>query len=146
MYRLIIIAIIFLTIPASAQDPCGDLNCNDFCFEIGDLVLAARIIGERCAFDSLQQCTLDQGDVDEDGYLITIADATTIAFIISGFPFPDFPRHPESDTIKVESAIASPGETIELPIYIKTIDTLTAFQISNGIPDFNRNRSGLCHH
>ncbi|UCC79729.1 MAG: T9SS type A sorting domain-containing protein, partial [Candidatus Zixiibacteriota bacterium] len=53
-----------------------------------------------------------------------------MAFIISGSPFPDFPRHPDSDTIKVESAIAAPGETIELPIYVKTIDTLTAFQIS----------------
>lgn len=133
MYRLIIIAIIaiiVLTVPASAQDPCGDLNCNGFCFEIADFVLGARIIAQRCVFDSLQQCTLDEGDVDEDGYLITIADVMTIAFIISGSPFPDFPRHPQSDTIKVESAIASPGETLELPIYIKTIDTLTAFQIS----------------
>jgi hypothetical protein len=92
--------------------------------------MAVRIIGERCDFDSIQQCTLDEGDVDEDGYLITIADAMTMAFIISGSPFPDFPRHPESDTIKVESAIASPGETLELPIYIRTIDTVTAFQIS----------------
>ncbi|UCC78621.1 MAG: T9SS type A sorting domain-containing protein, partial [Candidatus Zixiibacteriota bacterium] len=57
-------------------------------------------------------------------------DVMTMAFIISGSPFPDFPRHPDSDTIKVESANAAPGETIELPIYIKTIDTLTAFQIS----------------
>ncbi|UCC79678.1 MAG: hypothetical protein JSW64_15670, partial [Candidatus Zixiibacteriota bacterium] len=103
MYRLIIIAIIFLTIPVFAQDPCGDLNCNGFCFEIGDFVMGLRIIGHRCDFDSLQQCTLDQGDVDEDGYLITIADVMTMAFIISGSPFPDFPRHPDSDTIKVES-------------------------------------------
>ncbi len=130
MYRFFIIAVIFLTIPASAQVPCGDLNCNGWCFEVVDFVMGLRIIGQRCDFDSLQECTLEQGDVDEDGYLITIADVMTMAFIISGSPFPDFSRHPESDTIKVESTVAAPGETIELPIYIKTIDTLTAFQIS----------------
>jgi hypothetical protein len=130
MYRLIIIAIILLTIPVFAQDPCGDLNCNGWCFEIGDFVLAARIIGQRCDFDSLQQCTLDQGDVDQDGYLITIADAMTLLYTVNAVPFPDFARHPESDTIKVESANAAPGDMLELPIYVKTIDTLTAFQIS----------------
>jgi hypothetical protein len=130
MYRLIIIGVVLLTIPASAQDPCGDLNCNGFCFEIGDFVLAALIIGERCEYDSLQQCTIDNGDVDEDGYSITIADAMTLLYAIVAVPFPDFSRHPESDTIKVESANAAPGDILELPIYIKTIDTLTALQIS----------------
>lgn len=133
MYRLVlmaVIAIIFMAVPASAQNRGGDLNCNGFSFEISDFIMAVQIIGQRCDFDSLQQCTLDEGDVDEDGYLITIADAMTMAFMISGYPFPGFARNPESDTIKVESAIATPGETLELPIYLKTIDTLTAFQIS----------------
>jgi hypothetical protein len=133
MYKFVIIAIIaaiFLTVPASAQDPCGDLNCNGWCLEIADFVMALRIIGERCSFDSLQHCTLFEGDVDQDGYPITIADAMTMVYVIFGTTLPDFSRHPDSDTIKVESAIATPGETLELPIYINTIDTLTAFQLS----------------
>lgn len=130
MYRLVIIAMIILTFPAFAQDPCGDLDCNGYCIEISDFVLALRIIGDRCTIDSIQQCTIYEGDVDEDGYSVTIADAMTMFFIIIDVPLPDFSRHPESDTIKVGSAIASPGETVELPIYIKTIDTVTAFQIS----------------
>lgn len=129
MYRLIIIGVVLLTIPAYAQLP-GDLNCNGFAYEIGDFVLAARIIGGKCEFDSLQQCTIDNGDVDEDGYSITISDAMTLLYTIVAVPFPNFARHPESDTIKVESANAAPGDILELPIYIKTIDTLTAFQIS----------------
>jgi hypothetical protein len=133
MCRLIsfaIIAIIFLTMPATAQDPCGDLNCNGYCLEISDLGMALQIIGSRCSFDSIQQCTLDEGDVDEDGYFITIADAMFILFVINELPLPDFSRHPNSDTVKMGSAIAAPGETVELPIYIKTIDTVTAFQLS----------------
>lgn len=130
MHKLVIIAICILTITAYAQDPCGDLNCNGWCYEISDFVMAVRVVANRCDFDSLQQCTIYQGDVDEDGYPLTIGDALAIGVIINSDSTPDFSRHPESDTIEVGSVDAAPGETVELPIYIKTIDTISAFQIS----------------
>ena len=130
MYRLIIIAIVLLTIPASAQDPCGDLNCNGSCFESGDAVLGLQIIGVRCDYDFFEQCTIDNGDVDGDGIPIAISDVLEIIYIMSDNDPPDFSRHPESDTIMIGSAGAAPGDILELPIFIKTVDTLTAFQFT----------------
>jgi hypothetical protein len=130
MYKLIAAGLILLTIPAYAQEDCGDLNCNGWCFEIGDLVLGARIIALRCPSDYIEQCTVDNGDVDGDGIPITIADVMKILYIVNGSDFPDFSRHPESDTISIQSAYAAPGETLELPLFIKTVDTLTAFQFT----------------
>ncbi|MEE9555608.1 MAG: T9SS type A sorting domain-containing protein [candidate division Zixibacteria bacterium] len=129
MKKLIIIGIILLTIPVYAQQG-GDLNCNGWYFEVGDAVLGMRIIADRCGFDSLEQCTIENGDIDNDGNPLTIADVTEIFFVINSSDPPDFSRHPESDTISIGSVDAAPGDVLELPLYVKTIDTLTAFQIA----------------
>ena len=121
----LLIAVIFfiISIPASAQLP-GDLNCNGFQWELGDAVFAARIMIESCDMDILN-CTYINGDMDGDGTPLTIGDFITMFFIINGGGnLPDYPRHPDSDTIMVESATTHPGETIVLPLRIKTVDTL----------------------
>jgi len=130
MHKPIIIGMILITIPAFAQENCGDLNCNGYCFEVGDMVLGLEIIGNRCVFDLFEQCTIDNGDVDGDGIPIAISDVMEMIYIMNGSNPPDFSRHPESDTIMVGSADAAPGDILELPIYIKTIDTLTAIQFA----------------
>lgn len=130
MYRWVIIGIALLTIPAYAQEGCGDLNCNGICYEVSDLVLCFIAVGDRCSIDYFEQCTFDNGDVDGDGIALTIADAMLLLYIINGVDAPDFSRHPESDTIMIQTANAAPGETLELPLFIKTIDTLSAFQLA----------------
>lgn len=130
MHRFLIVGIVLLTVPAFAQDGRGDLNCNGVTFEIGDVVLGLEIIGNRCVYDFFEQCTVDNGDVDEDGIPLTISDVLEMLYLINNTDLPDFSRHPESDTIMIQSADAAPGETIELPLLIRTVDTLTAFQFT----------------
>ncbi len=130
MHKLVITGIILLTIPAYGQDGRGDLNCNGYCYEISDLVLGLLIIGERCGTDYFEQCTIDNGDIDDDGIPLTIADAMQILYIINSSDPPDFSRHPESDTIMTGSADAAPGDVLEIPLIMKTVDTVTALQFT----------------
>jgi len=126
-----IIFVLLFAIPADAQLP-GDLNCNGFYPEIGEAVLAAIFLIESCdAF--ILECTYENGDLDGDGLSLTIGDLLLVCNMNPYY----YSQHPESDTIMVESAIASPGETIALPLWVKTVDTLVAFQFLLEIdPDY----------
>ncbi|UCC79769.1 MAG: T9SS type A sorting domain-containing protein, partial [Candidatus Zixiibacteriota bacterium] len=122
-----IVGILFFAFPAAAQLP-GDLNCDGYPWEISDLIIAVQILNAGCdAF--ILNCTYENGDMDGDGIPLTLGDIIPAPFIINGNPnWPDFPRHPESDTIMVESATTHPGEMLTLPLRIKTVDTLVAVQ------------------
>ncbi len=136
-FVFLIAAVFFLIpVPAFAQLP-GDLNCNGILWEISDAVIGARILIESCDA-SILVCTYINGDMDGDGMPLTLGDIIPMFFIINGGGNPlNFPRHPESDTIMVESAAAHPGETIALPLWINTIDTLVAIQFLLEIdPDY----------
>lgn len=121
----LIICMIFvlaLSTPASAQ-LLGDLNCNGYAWEIADVVLAARLLIEAC--DLYAPPCWENSDLDGDGRAPTVGDL--IYYMYSNNP-PDYPRHPQSDTFTVESAITSPGEIITLPVWISTVDTIMGFQ------------------
>jgi len=123
-----IITVVFVAQPA-AHVP-GDLNCNGF-VDVADLIVFVNALHYPCDFQFGSECVRRNSDVDLDGRSMTIADVVFIPWMLVygyGSPPPEFPRHPELDTIMVESTIASPGETIALPLWVKTVDTLVAFQ------------------
>lgn len=126
-FIIILIAILGLAAPGTAQIP-GDLNCDGTPWGIGDAVIGLQILIEACdAF--ILPCTVVNGDMDGDGIPLTIGDLIPFYFIINGNPnMPDYPRHPDLDTIIVESAITHPGEPLTLPVWIKTVDTLVGVQ------------------
>lgn len=129
MYKLLAAGLIFLTIPAYSQPGCGDLNCNGNCYEIQDMVIGMIMIGDRCGFEYFD-CTVDYGDVDGDGIPITISDVMFMIYIINASDPPDFQQNPDSDTITIQSAEASPGDVLDIPISINTADVITAFQFT----------------
>ncbi len=116
-----------LSVPASAQVP-GDLNCNGF-MDVSDLVGFLNAFNLPCDFSFGLECVRRNSDVDLDGIPMTIADIIIVPSLLNSYYNPPyFPQHPDSDTIMVESTTADPGETIALPFWVKTIDTLVAFQ------------------
>lgn len=127
MVKYIMIMIAFICVPAFGQLEC-DINGNGYSFEISDLILAISILSSP---DEYYMCDINC-DMDEDGILLTVADI----FLLSNYignpvdpdPAPDFPYHPDSDTLQIESASALPGDYLILPVYLKTIDTLTTYQ------------------
>ncbi len=120
-----VVGIVFFAVPAVAQVP-GDLNCSGF-IDVEDIVLAINLVN-ICEF-SHSECSWRNGDIDGDGRSMTIGDLLFMPFLILPDTLPpDYSRHPDLDTIMIESAIASPGETIALQLWVKTVDTLVAFQ------------------
>jgi hypothetical protein len=114
--------VIALSTPASAQ-LLGDANCNGWAWEIADLVIVARFLVETCNMH-LPPC-LENSDLDGDERGLTVGDI--IYYTYANNP-PDYPRHPQTDTFIVESVITNPGETITLPVWISTVDTIMGFQ------------------
>jgi len=125
---VVLTAIMLFTIPAIAQVP-GDLNCSGW-LDVADLVHIVNILGFPCE-TYLSECWRQNGNVDDDGWPLTIGDMTIVPyFLINGpgnFP-PEFSKHPESDTVIIESISAFPGDSISLSVWINTVDTLVATQ------------------
>lgn len=121
-------AILLSSVLVFAQVP-GDLNCNG-AVDVADLVSIVNILEYPCE-RNLIECWRRNGDVDGDGWPLTIGDMYIIPYLLingyGNYP-PNFPNHPESDTILIESVVTVPGDSIPLPVWINTIDTLVVFQ------------------
>lgn len=126
MCRNFIICILLIAATAFAQVP-GDFNCDGAVLGSDVQFLENYLFINWCGY--LWQCTIDNGDYDADGIPLTVADLFSLYFLFSNTDPPDFPNNPESDTVIISSAGGSPGDMLSLPIYIKTIDNLTAVQI-----------------
>jgi hypothetical protein len=121
---IVILIVVALTVtPASAQLR-GDLNCNGWAWELADAVLAARILIESCDI-ALPTCP-ENSDIDGDGRAFTIGDL--MYYLYPNHNPPVYTHHPESDTLALESAVAHPGETITLPVWISTVDIIIGFE------------------
>lgn len=127
MRKIVIVSILLLAVPAFAQSP-GDVNCNGFGYEVTDLILASQLIFQGCSYDSIPLCTLQNGDIDNDGLSLSIADLLALTAHAIGIPVPQFPQNSAADTFRVASAQASPGETLTLPVDLVTADTICAYQ------------------
>lgn len=120
--------IILLAAPAFAQGP-GDLNCNGF-MDVSDLVRFLNFLNNPCEFNIYSECVRANGDVDLDGRPMTIGDILIAPTLMNpnSPPPPYLPQHPDQDTIKIESAVANPGDILVLPLWINTVDTIIALQ------------------
>jgi hypothetical protein len=128
--KIIIVKLIIVlsAAPAFAQGQ-GDLNCNGF-VDVADLTAIINILEFPCQ-TTLNECRRQNGDVDGDGWPLTIGDMSLIPnFLIYGhgnFP-PEFSKHPESDTVMIESITTFPEDSISLAVWINTVDTRVAAQ------------------
>lgn len=119
--------IILLATPAFSQAP-GDLNCNGY-MDVADLVRILGYLRNPCEFEIHSECVRENGDVDLDGRPMTIGDILIApSYFGAGYDPPYLSQHPDQDTIKIESAIANPGDILVLPLWINTVDTIIAFQ------------------
>jgi len=126
MVKYIIIMIALLCVPAFGQVGC-DLNGDGMDLTIADLIFLINLLNQPP--DEYYMCDLEC-DLDGDSISLTIADIFLIPnwLIDPEYQAPDFSYHPDSDTFQIESVSASPGDYLTLPVYMKTIDTLTAYE------------------
>lgn len=110
----------------------GDLNLNGYPWEIGDLLIAHNAVMFCWPLNLRQRLA---GDIDQDGNPLTVTDLLYFYYIMIGIMDPDdlippydFPNNPQSDTLVIESAEASAGEELILPVHLVTIDTLITLQ------------------
>ena len=119
--------IMFSAVHVTAQVP-GDINCNGF-VDVSDMVRFIDFLNNPCDFLIDTECLRLNSDIDLDGRPMTIGDILIAPSLLNAnAPPPYLPQHPEQDTITVASAIASPGDTLVLPIRITTADTIFAYQ------------------
>jgi hypothetical protein len=108
--------------PASAQ-LLGDINCNGWAWEIQDAVLMYRLMIEHC--DLYAPPCWENSDFDLDGQAPTVGDMIYFFYFDN---LSNYPRHPQSDTLEAESAVAHPGESVALGVWISTVDTIMGIQ------------------
>ncbi len=128
MRKIVIVSILLLAIPAFGQTP-GDINCNGIPYEVTDIVAAVNLLSGGCSLESIPTCTLRNGDMDNDGFGLTIGDVLLFENgIVIPPPYRDYPRQPALDTLRVESAQAYPGQTLSLDMGLVTSDTLLGLE------------------
>jgi hypothetical protein len=127
MYKSSIISLLLLAVPALAQTP-GDLNCNGFAYEVSDAVLAVMTLNQSCSLDSIQDCLIQNSDIDSDGLNLSVGDYLSMWNFINSMPDHDFPQSPSGDTLRIASSDAYPGQTLNLSVDLITNDTLSAFE------------------
>jgi hypothetical protein len=125
---LILILIFSLAAPTYSQFICDANGSGHFTgADISFLIIILRGLA-----DNPDMCDIDC-DLDHDSLPFTVSDIMWVFYFLDrddpNFHRPDFPFNPELDTLVIESAHASPGDTLYLPVYLKTIDTLSAFQL-----------------
>jgi hypothetical protein len=124
----VLIMVFIMAVPCLGQAEC-DLNNDGIYNSISDFIF---LINELSSPEIYFDICDNECDPDEDGLPLTIADITLLvnSMIDPNYPdsAPDFARNPDSDTIGIESILTSPGAQLSLPVYLSTIDTLTAFQ------------------
>jgi len=128
MIKYIVVALLLLAMPCFAQAEC-DINRDGYEFTIQDLIYL--IICLNGSPDLSYLCDIDC-DLDGDSNQLTIADMVIFVNLLTDPDYPDnapdFSRHPDSDTFIIGSAAASPGDSLVIPVYLNTVDTLTAYE------------------
>ncbi len=124
---IIIVIMTFLLVAADSygQIP-GDFNCNGIPDELSDMVVLFSIMTFHTPPIDPTGCTWYAGDINSDGLYHTIAD--WMQFV--GFFHGDNPPQPyDLDTIAVADAVGAPGESLELPIHFKSVDSLSGLLV-----------------
>jgi hypothetical protein len=125
--RPILIILMLLMAGATFGQLPGDFNCDGAVIDSDIDFIQLYLFTDWCG--NLWECSIENGDYYPDGIPLTVADLFGIYYLFANLDEPDFPNNPESDTIIISSTTASPGDILNLPIFIKTVDFLTAVQI-----------------
>jgi hypothetical protein len=116
-----------LAVPALGQTP-GDLNCNNYTYEISDAIRVVQTLTYSCSLDSIAECLIQNSDMDGDSIYLTVGDYVYMSEFIAEVTPCQCPQNPSSDTLRPASGEAYPGQTLTLPLDLMTADTLSAFE------------------
>ncbi len=121
----VLLAVSALAVTSQAQIP-GDFNCNGF-VDASDIVVLANMINLIIPpIEDTSGCTWYAGDANEDSLYHTIADWMQFVYMFSGDTLSDNPPQPEElDSLIMADTIGVPGESLALPLFVKTIDDLS---------------------
>lgn len=125
LVTIVLLATFALAVAGQAQIP-GDFNCNGF-LDASDLVLLSHMINLNIPpIEDTSSCTWYAGDANEDSLYHTIADWMQFVYMFSGDPLDDNPPQPEElDSLIMADTMGVPGESLVLPIFMKTVDDLS---------------------
>lgn len=140
MRRAVILSIIILisTFPAFAQsfpcdrnhqEECCDLN-NNGVVDLADLIRMVNDVGGSDMLDSLPKYG-DEGDCDCDNLQFSINDLKTIGWrMIRGYSGwkRGIQLYSESDIISIPAMNTSPGDEIDIPVFVDTERDLLGLQ------------------
>ena len=126
---VLIIAALFsafaLAVSGRAQIP-GDFNCNGF-VDASDIVVLANMINLNIPpIEDTSSCAWYAGDANDDSLYHTISDWMQFVYMFSGDAPGDNPPQPEElDSLIMADTIGVPGESLVLPLLVKTVDDLS---------------------
>ncbi len=113
------------TVSGQAQIP-GDFNCNGFIDSSDPVILANMINFIIPPIEDTSGCTWYAGDANDDSLYHTISDWMQFIYMFSGDAPGDNPPQPEElDSIIVADTSGVPGESLALPLFVKTVDDLS---------------------
>jgi len=114
-----------LVVTGQAQIP-GDFNCNGY-LDSADLVMLSNMINLNVPpIEDTSSCTWYAGDANDDGLYHTISDWMQFVYMFSGDAPGDNPPQPEQpDSLMMADTIGVPGESLTLPLFVKTVDGLS---------------------
>jgi hypothetical protein len=125
MKKTLICFVLVVPAIAMAQLP-GDFNCSGSVNGL-DIPHLFSLLSQGLL--DTTTCTWDNGDLNYDGLYHTVADWRQIFYYVGQRP-PDSPPWPfDIHLLTIESAVASPGDTVDLAINAIMADTITDIMI-----------------
>ena len=127
--------LVLICYSASAQIP-GDFNCNGEANGIDVTRYWAEV--NCCIFDPIDTagCFWQNGDVNNDDIYCTLADFKQLHWRLLNFrPGDNLPLLPEYDSLIIGNGRGNPGGFVYLPIYIRVMENMAAFQINSRFSD-----------
>jgi hypothetical protein len=121
----VLLAVSALAVTSQAQIP-GDFNCNGY-LDAADIVILSNMINLNIPpIEDTSGCTWYAGDANDDSLYHTISDWMQFVYIFSGDTLGDNPPQPEElDSLIMADTIGVPGESLVLPLFMKTVDDLS---------------------
>jgi hypothetical protein len=121
----ILLAVFGLAVTGQAQIP-GDFNCNGY-IDSSDLVILSNMINLNVPpIEDTTSCTWYAGDASDDGLYHTISDWMQFVYMFSGeTPDDNPPQSEELDSLMVADTAGIPGESLTLPVFLRTVDSLS---------------------
>ncbi len=122
---VVLLAAFGLAVTGQAQIP-GDFNCNGY-LDSSDLVILSNMINLNIPpIEDTTSCTWYAGDANDDSLYHTISDWMQFVYMFSGDTLGDNPPQPEQpDSLMMADTVGTPGESLTLPLYVRTVDSLS---------------------